>query len=239
MNLMQIFIFIDYNNLVTKQKENGIRDVVSRVVAQVEIPQAAKRIRCEARVYGGWYEDVTMTKRAQEVAVEIQNDFPAIIRTSNTGGHISRVESNASLAVSLLEDPANHLFNTYRRKDRPSSVRVKSKSQMACSNVDCQIPILRKAFKKGVCSVPACAKTASMFIRTEQKLVDTMLTCDVVYSTELGCDRIAIVSSDDDFLPAIRTSIIRGAHVIRFNTKQRRHNPVYVKQKQRLIEKEL
>ncbi len=54
-------------------------------------------------------------------------------------------------------------------------------------------------------------------IQHEQKIVDTMLTCDLIYAARLSYDRIILISGDDDFLPPLRTALLRGATVFRIH----------------------
>jgi uncharacterized LabA/DUF88 family protein len=59
-----------------------------------------------------------------------------------------------------------------------------------------------------------------IFVKDEQKLIDTMLVADLVYlatSNRQEC-RVAVVSSDDDMLPGIRTAVNAGARVFQIHT---------------------
>ncbi|MBL4759570.1 MAG: hypothetical protein JKY80_01785 [Mariprofundaceae bacterium] len=215
-----ISIFIDYDNLTPIQKESGILDVVNKILLRAPIELNKSRITCDVRVYGGWYEDNEMTQKAQDVAVKIQDEFPEILKLSAGGEKFVQVRINAELALSMLEEPSHHLFDTFRRKGKPSNIRFKNCSELDCSDQICLIPQVKKLLKTGRCPKVGCINsTESIVYRVEQKLVDTMLTCDLIYAPAMGYKNIIIVSGDDDFLPPLRTLLLRGTSAIRFLPK--------------------
>ena len=213
---MKSAIFIDYDNLGI-HKTSGILDIVTKVLIQTPIDLPFARGTCDVRVYGGWYEGNIMSQLAQKVAVSIQRQFPAIIRVPRDGGTIPLLV-NAELAVSLLEEPAHHLFNTYRKKGRPNNIRVYSPGEVGCIDASCLLPFTRKLLKTGKCPISTCdCKSDDLIYRHEQKIVDTMLTCDLLYATRLDLDYVILISSDDDFLPPVRTCLLRGTPIVRFH----------------------
>ncbi len=171
---------------------------------------------CEVRLYGGWYEGDALSVLSQRVSVRIQSEFPTVIRVPRNSGQVVRIRTTAELAVSLLEEPGHQLFNTYRRKGRPSNIRVETPASVGCSSTTCPLPLAKKLLQKGRCPTQGCVTEGkSLVYRHEQKLVDTMLTCDLIYLAGQECDFLFIVSADDDFLPPIRTLMLRGTKIIR------------------------
>jgi len=164
-----------------------------------------------------------MTKHAQELAVAIDNEFPAIIRVPNPVGEIALVEAKAELAVSMMEEPSHHLFDTYRRKGKPWNLRVQQPAEVGCTDSACPLPVAKKLIKSGACPIPSCVVTADDLVyRNEQKIVDTMLACDMVYAPTQNYNQLILVSGDDDFLPPLRTLLLRGIPVARFHPKPNR-----------------
>lgn len=213
-------VFIDYDNLLQFQKTAGIVDVVTKALVQLSLKDVTARARCDIRVYGGWYEGSQMTRLAQDVSIEIQRDFPIIIRLPVTGGGHVLVSSNAELAVALLQEPAHHLFNTYRRKGKPANVRVENQTNVGCTDSTCVLPLMKKLLKNGSCPKVGCGVAVSNLVyRHEQKIVDTMLSCDLIHAASLPGVRVILVSGDDDFLPPLRTVLLRGVEVVRFHTQ--------------------
>jgi uncharacterized LabA/DUF88 family protein len=217
---MNIAILVDYDNLMLNQKAAGLVDVATRVLTQLPPLAAKERGGCEMRLYGGWYEGAILTKVAQDLSVEIQAEFPKIIRVPNQSGGLTPISVNASLAVALSEDPAHLLFNTFRKKGKPNNIRVQSPEDAGCAKNDCALTSLKKFLKNGKCPNASCTTTSSNLVyRSEQKLVDTMLACDLLHSQMQNLDYIVLVSDDDDFIPPVRTLLLRGAPIVRAHPK--------------------
>ncbi|MBU1245184.1 NYN domain-containing protein [Myxococcota bacterium] len=213
-------IFIDYDNLLPAHKSSGILDVVTKVLMQVPRVPGSLMARCEVRIYGGWYEETAITRLAENVTIELVRDFPATIRLPNAMGNPTTVETTGELAVALLQEPGHHLFNTYRRKGKPSNIRVMQPASIGCIDPDCILPMVKKLLKKGTCPKHGCnISVTDLVYRHEQKIVDSMLACDLIFAADSGVQHIVLVGGDDDFLPPLRTITLRGASVVRFFTK--------------------
>ncbi|WP_225243459.1 NYN domain-containing protein [Janthinobacterium lividum] len=224
---MNVAILVDYDNLLLSHKTAGLLDLATRVLMQLPKAEGQARGGCEMRLYGGWYEGTAMTKPAQDLSVALQASFPTVIRVPNRSGDLSALAVNASLAVSLIEEPAHHLFDTFRKKGKPQNVRVKDPVDVGCTDAACTLPLLKKLLRHGSCPVASCAVSATDLVyRSEQKIVDTMLTCDLLYAQHQGWDHVVLVSGDDDFIPPVRTLLLRGTSIIRIHPKfsaQRQH----------------
>jgi uncharacterized LabA/DUF88 family protein len=207
-------IFVDYDNLTEELKSKGLLDLVRKILFELEHDRLLKRVKCNIRVYGGWYEGANLTNLAEKIVLETLRDFP---KTTCIDGISLLIE--AEVAFSLIEEPAHHLFNTYRRKAKPNNIRIKSQEFVGCSETNCLIPQIKKLFKTGKCPKSGCTIDTRLLYRNEQKIVDTMLTCDIVYSSQLGPNLVVLVSSDDDFLPPIRSISLRGIRTLRCHTK--------------------
>jgi uncharacterized LabA/DUF88 family protein len=213
-------VFIDYDNLTPIQKNNGIFDLLTKVLCLMP-GDLSDRVWCDIRIYGGWYEETQMTRMAQDVAVEIQRDFPSIIRLPTNGRTASiSVVVNAELAVALLQEPGHHLFNTFRRKGKPSNIRVETPNNVGCTDAECILPLMNTLIKAGRCPKPGCSGSRQNLIyRNEQKIVDTMLSCDLIHGGVTKYDAVILISGDDDFLPPLRTVLLHGTPAIRFHPK--------------------
>jgi uncharacterized LabA/DUF88 family protein len=79
---------------------------------------------------------------------------------------------------------------------------------------------MKKLLKTGSCPMAGCnVAIPDLVYRHEQKIVDTMLTCDLIHAATAGYDRVLLISGDDDFLPSLRSVLLRGVAAIRFHTK--------------------
>ena len=213
-------VFIDYDNLLLSQKTAGILDVVTKALIQIPLAAVTTRAKCDVRVYGGWYEGSQITRLAQDVTIELQRDFPAVIRLPfGSNDHVS-VYTNAELAVALLQEPGHHLFNTYRRKGKPANLRVVEPLDAGCIDASCVLPLMKKLLRTGNCPKSGCCiTTGDLVYRHEQKIVDTMLSCDLIHAGNGITDRVILVSGDDDFLPPLRAILLHGTPAVRFHPK--------------------
>lgn len=233
-------VFIDYDNLLPVHKDAGILDVVTKVLNKIPLDDAIVRAKCDVRVYGGWYEGTQITRLAQDVTVAIQNEFPSVIRFKTPEYAGVSIIVNAELAVALLEEPGHHLFNTYRRKGKPANVRVEEPAVVGCADAACILPLTKNLLKTGTCPRPGCSVVVSDLVyRQEQKIVDTMLSCDLIYAASAPYDRVILVSGDDDFLPPLRTILLRGVAVVRFHPKQNYQRAVFPRGDFQLLELDL
>lgn len=237
---MKVIILIDYDNLLMPQKEAGILDIVNKTLLQLPRQSNGTRGTCEVRIYGGWYEGELMSKLAQKIAVTLQDEFPTVRRLSATPHGITPVTVTAELALALLEEPTHNLIDTYRRKGKPANIRVQRPEDVSCTNPACQLMYARKLLQSGKCSVGGCnVSDESLVYRHEQKIVDTMLTCDLIYLANRDYDYVLLISGDDDFLPPIRTLLLRGMTVYRVHPQPNRRKMQPVRSSGTLVELEL
>lgn len=233
-------IFIDYDNLLNPKEGEEVLAVVRNVLLQLPRHLDFKSARCEVRVYGGWYEGMEFTSLAQKVSVKLQEDFPTIIHLPIKTGEAISVATSAELARSLLQDSEHHMFNTYRKKGIPSNIRVESAEKAGCKDADCFLHLAKKLIKTGKCPKPGCFDSNSVRVyRDEQKMVDTMLTCDLIYAAEKDVQCIVLVSGDDDFLPPLRRVTLNGVTAFRFHTRPNGKKANFPRSEGQLIEMEL
>jgi uncharacterized LabA/DUF88 family protein len=217
---MQVTLFIDYDNLIGLQKRAGLLAIATKALLANPLRTARSTGRCDVRVYGGWYEGSSLTPLAQKVITEIQSDFPTVIRGSTETGGVCALSVQADLACSLSEEPAHHLLDTFRKKRPPSNLKCADPADLGCTQPSCTAKALALLFDRERCPKPNCSfELKDLIYRNEQKLVDTMLTCDMIHAASQRCDLIIVISGDDDILPAIRTATLRGTPVVRLHTK--------------------
>ena len=121
---------------------------------------------------------------------------------------------NAEMAYSLAAEPHYHLYNTYRNRNFPRGLDCQSISSFPCSNPNCPIKNIMYFLKNKHCPISNCNITPQdIFFRSEQKIVDTLLSSDLIYFTLRNIKDLIIVSSDDDMIPPIRLAILYGANI--------------------------
>jgi uncharacterized LabA/DUF88 family protein len=88
--------------------------------------------------------------------------------------------------------------------------------------------IVREFFSSGKCPQPSCDRKLNQFIlRSEQKLVDTMLVSDLVYLAHTGEPCVVILSSDDDMWPGMLLAMSYGMRVVHVGTKHASSHELY------------
>ncbi len=233
-------VFVDYDNLLPTQKGAGILDLVTKIFIQLPWDSKVPRGQCEIRVYGGWYEGMLITRIAQDLTLELQRDFPTIVRIPLGDNNRVELSTQAELAVSLLQEPTHHLFNTFRRKGKPSNVRVERPGDVGCTDTACPLPQVKKLLKNGNCPKAECTvSNCDLVYRHEQKIVDTMLACDLIHAVDRVPSRVILVSGDDDFVPPLRIVLLRGGFAIRCHPKPSTQRIAYPLGGSRLLEVDL
>lgn len=237
---MEICIFIDYDNLLSSHKEQSLIDLTRKLLTGLKFQQPKSMVNCSLRFYGGWYEGDKLTKMAQQVSVQVTDEFPAIINAMDDNRNSVKYKTTAEMAYSLLNDPSTHLLNTFRRKGAPTNLRIANRNDYNCSNSSCFGQKLRKLFKNRRCPENNCSNSINTMIeRREQKIVDTLLTCDILHASANNTSHVILVSSDDDFLPAIRVASLNGVNMIRFHSKPYSRRELQTKHWDNITEREL
>lgn len=212
-----MLILVDYDNINRTSTRRGVTYVVREILSKIDPTDLNGINRVDIRLYGGWYEQNNFTIKAQNISTEISANFPASMKISD---NITSVIVNCEMAYSLLSDPNNHLFHTYRRRGVPTNLRSRHPNQVGCTNATCPIIPLHSFIKNDICNSCSVIKPENILFKGEQKLVDTMLTSDLIFSSGIQSE-LCIVSSDDDFWPGIITTISSGKRVLHLHTRNR------------------
>ena len=212
-------VLVDYYNVSQQHRSKGIAHVVDRIVSAI-VPghvNAGER-HVELRLYGGWYEDRTPTRDAQAISATLREHYPMAI----SGEPDRRLIVNVQLAYSMKCDPSHHLWHTLRSKTAPRGMKFVDPSSAGCRLADrCPLRPGYDFFVRGRCPEQDCRVTGPLVLRRrEQKLVDAMLAADVFFDIFSNEQQIAVVSSDDDLWPVIRTALQFGIGVVHIHTKK-------------------
>lgn len=157
------------------------------------------------RLYGGWYQDDDLTNRASVVFQKISNIdiFPHIINQNK------RIFGDIQIVYNLYGiDYIWH--NTYREKKGIPRLRINhtAKGDKCDSRKNiCPVHILSKFTrnKDKICLNEGCmTKHSDIFFQREQKMVDTMIACDLLsYCEESSTNCLYLISDDMDHFPAL------------------------------------
>jgi len=206
--LKTVVILIDYDNYFGSD--------VSKISAeQMEFSLKEMILLCESefsdfnfvqiRLYGGWYKETTFTKVASEVQQLLSqvNVFPKVTSKGILNGSIE-------LATSLHIKP--EFIWGYTHKETQGVKRIRINHECAdelCKDnrTTCPKYLLYKFThsKERRCGVDGCENLQkNVFKGAEQKMVDTLIACDVISASEddaiIG---VLVISDDQDHLPSL------------------------------------
>ena len=214
-NEKSLKMLIDYDNVEWRVRQRGVESVIRTVLQQMPEDVLPPGIRVETRIYGGWYDKQRLSVTAQKLREEIEQSFPSVMSLS-TLGHRSGIYVSAELVLALSISPSADLLNTYRIHGAPRNLRTRAYPFTGCVLADPGCP-LRGTYDfltKGICPESGCAvRFRDVVTRPEQKLVDTMLTADLVYAATRQPSTVIVASNDDDLWPAIHTAVNLGTTV--------------------------
>jgi len=210
-----VIALIDYDNLDVQQRRLGVRYVMSRLLQVLGRQWLAGERNVECRLYGGWFDEASLSPAAQQLLPEVQREFPSSMAVAGRdGAHVLLVR--AELARALICDPGVELTHTYRRRSLPPRLRCISTPFPNCAEPSrCPVAGVEPFIRDGACPADGCVVTpGAVLARAEQKLVDSMITIDLVHLAEATSESLVVVSADDDLWPGIRFVLLRGAQVV-------------------------
>jgi hypothetical protein len=209
-------VLVDYDNIPVTIRRQGLLHLADRIFEAVR-PLFLDDFRLDLRLYGGWYEDDKLTRRAQELSVEL-SDFPyPLWLKDRTPAQL--VPIGASLAQSLEALPKKLLHATYRKRPPPRRFSCEDPSTNGCANNPCPISSFAAFINTEQCPTPGCRITPKALLRGvgEQKLVDSMLVSDMIHLSRQDA-AVVIVTSDDDVWPGMINALVNGTRVIHVRT---------------------
>lgn len=148
--------------------------------------------------------------------------FPNVYEGRSIVGKIDFVEQMYGIDFSWR--------NTYREKPGPRLIIKKDVQRPHCPNNKdkCPVELLAKFTKKKekVCQVDGCnVNNMSIFSQYGQKMVDTMMACDILtYGEEEDTEAIYVLTDDVDLFPSMALCSRRNPNVkIFIGTKNNKH----------------
>jgi uncharacterized LabA/DUF88 family protein len=204
------YILIDFDNFIKKPIEEILeKDIEYHFILFIQklLSENKKYERIIIRLYGGWYQEGILSKRGQQLQQKISKislfPFP-----DKEGKNLIR--GKIELAESILSTPEIVWDNTYLEKNGIPSLRIDNdKISDICKNNREHCPIyIIKSFtknKRKICKVESCNNIhRDIFFQRGQKMVDTMIACDLQYcSFQKNIQNAILISSDTDLIPAL------------------------------------
>ena len=138
--------------------------------------------KMECRLYGGWFDETSLSLHAQRLLPELRREFPSSMAVADRDG-TQIVLVRAELALTLACDPRVELTHTYRRRSLPPRLQCMAAPFPDCADPSrCPVASLDPFIRDGACPIDGCVVTPRMVLeRAEQKLVDSMIVIDLVH----------------------------------------------------------
>lgn len=158
------------------------------------------------RAYGGWWREEAASDARFSAAVQYSEHCPALLATA---GRYWRVRFEFADDLLLPADPAvgsPSIRHTVAMRP-PPPLAISQVHGAVCTEDGCEVQRCRRwLYRRRGCTRSACPQQfGQVWIRTEQKQVDTHLAVDLLQLTRLWPRpiHISLLSDDIDFLPAI------------------------------------
>ena len=188
------------------------------------------------RLYGGWKMNGLYTSQASTVLGCLETVkselFPVIYQRRQVKGNIELVVSQYNLDIEWE--------STLQEKSTRHHLSVIQNPSRHCHNDPERCPLHMVALatqgREVVCPNEGCERIdASQFIRIEQKMVDSMMTCDILeYTHDTDYRLVEVVSDDVDMHPALalageKYAGVRGVSLL-LMVKNKKKCPIYQQQ---------
>ena len=210
-----MIVLIDYDNLDVLMRRRGIVHVITSLLGALEARQVDGEKRIFCRLYGGWFDESSLSRNAQQLAPDLRKEFPRryAVSKTNAGGTLL---VQAELASSLACDPRGVLTHTFRRRSPQKGLKCVGLPFADCFDYrDCSLVNLEPFFQNDQCPKNKCSVVPTEVLkREEQKLVDSMIVTDLIHSANSTGEVVVVVSADDDLWPGIRYALLQGARII-------------------------
>lgn len=208
---------VDYDNWSRLTPSESVEVTLGRIIriTTAELLRVAPSTTAiRIRLYGGWIHEGALTDLGSSVAqsAESLNPFPMPHRTEPR-----LVHGDVRLARSLLSTPSVELGDMFHKRTGPPRLRLSATPTPGGCVADpdvCPARILARFTRSTsrVCPAPNCPVTSqSAFEIREQKMVDTLLACDLLsLANDSNVGAVAVMTSDTDFLPPIVQGRVTG-----------------------------
>jgi hypothetical protein len=202
---VKIHALIDHRNVP------WARVSLSRLLEVICTPflgDAANQVQLEVRAYGGWFEGTTASTERFTASAKYQADLPSLVKVNRS---YVRVQFNFADHLYIRGADSRPLAiqgTVVTRASAQATIPI-ANAQFVCGEPDCEI----KKTKRWIARKTACVRQkcpgrfSDYWTRTEQKQVDTHLSCDLIaIHLEGESDATILVSDDLDFIPALATA---------------------------------
>lgn len=214
-----LFVFVDYDNLDDLLVRPGPVALAQVLFSLLPSNVLARHASVEVRLYGGWRAQGSLTVEAQRIVPRIRSDSPTVAAFVH-----QNCTKNMRLAVSLADAPIGTRLPLQETLAKDRDLRKFRTRPLGWANCvdsgNCGFAHIVPASHSTRCCKSGCgSQLRDVFVRDEQKMVDTLIVADIAYQalSQRATD-IAIVSSDTDMWPGVLLALGAGCNVIHIHT---------------------
>lgn len=217
----QYYILVDYDNLEKNQKlqDNEIitamNHMLNRLDRELDFFVEAKALqKINILLYGGWYDQKTRTKKSIRIKQEISKPRPSLFLSQ----HNVNLNPYIDISHGLMSFPGRTFYGTFRHPQ--AKFKIKN-LQSCCEDGAICVDFVRHLNEHKECCY-CSADLSDLLYCDSQKMVDTMICCDLLYLSQKEGSRIfiTIVSSDDDLIPPIYQQCKSNNRIYHLLTKE-------------------
>ena len=208
----EVIVLVDYDNLLLSDRSRTLVSLIDKILFGLSRVQPLG-VSTRVRLYGGWFDRHILSRKAQQLLPTIRREFPRPVTVQGAPtGALVQVE----LAMALEASPGKYLTHTYRARRLPDNINCASLPFDGCAQLGaCEIESIPALIRDKQCPARGCSVALENVLnRPEQKLVDCMMTADVVHLSQHSTDAIVMISDDDDLWPGIHLALLNGAQIV-------------------------
>ncbi|MCQ2262584.1 MAG: hypothetical protein MJZ42_05455 [Bacteroidales bacterium] len=215
------FVLVDYDNLAQSlhMEWNDCQLYINKVIQSLDIQSdyfegVNDHQPVQILLYGGWYSNRGKTRLAENLVATLAVDVGYDRYKLQSG---CTVDIKVKLAYGLQSMRERVFYGTFRRYE--PSIKIKPPKENCCDDSRRFLQALREYLKSGECF--GCHTDMRGQIYAEgQKMVDTMLACDLQSLAGEKDYKVAVVSSDNDLIPPIFQQSMLSHNVYHVLTKE-------------------
>lgn len=214
-----LFVLVDYDNVDRSHKTAGPVSLAKMLFSILPSSLIARHQGVSVRLYGGWRTNGTLTNFAQTLVPDIHSQSPTVVSISTAG-----VTLSVRLTVELAHGPigtSSSLDRTFVRERGLRNFRSRVSPWPECANpTSCGLQRFSNLTYATPCGKPGCnSRLADLFVRDEQKMVDTLIVADIAHQAfSAKATDVVVVSSDTDMWPGVLLALRAGCAVTHIHT---------------------
>jgi hypothetical protein len=215
-----LVVFVDYDNVESSLTKAGPVNLAKLLIPLIPSAVIARYDGITVRLYGGWRSQGILTTFAQNLVPDIRAASPLFISPPRAGS-----TALLRLTVELADKPIGSnalLSETFVKERELRKFRVRSAPWPECENsASCGFNQFIGLNYSTTCRSGSCAvRMADVFVRDEQKMVDTLIVADIAHQAlSEKASNVVVVSSDTDMWPGILLALRAGCSVTHIHTR--------------------